>query len=243
MSSIHMVLQGKGGVGKSFAAALLTQYMMLKGRKPLCIDTDPINATFHGYKALKAQRLHIMDGDEINPRNFDALIELIAPSQEDVIIDNGASSFVPLAHYLLSNQVPTLLQEMGHELVVHTLVTGGQALLDTLSGFAQLVTQFPEGSTRFVVWLNPFWGQIEHEGKGFTELKAYKDNKHRISSIVQIPPLKEQTYGRDLSDMLQKKLTFDEALAMSSLSIMTRQRLKIVRDNLFNRLEQSAVLA
>lgn len=242
MASIHMVLQGKGGVGKSFVAALLAQYMVLKGHKPLCIDTDPINTTFHGYKALKAQRLQIMDGDEINPRNFDALVELIAPSQEDVIIDNGASSFVPLAHYLLSNQVPALLQDMGHELVLHTLVTGGQALLDTLSGFAQLVTQFPEG-TRFVVWLNPFWGQIEHEGKSFIELKAYKDNKARVSAIIQIPQLKEQTYGRDLSDMLQKRLTFDEALAMSSLSIMTRQRLKIVRDKLFSHLEQSAVLA
>ena len=148
---------------------------------------------------------------------------------------------MPLAHYLLSNQVPALLQDLGHELVLHTLVTGGQALLDTVSGFAQLVTQFPQG-TRFVVWLNPFWGPIEHEGKSFIELKAYKDNKDRISAIVQIPQLKEQTYGRDLSDMLQKRLTFDEALAMSSLSIMTRQRLKIVRDKLFSHLEQSTVL-
>lgn len=242
MASIHMVLQGKGGVGKSFVAALLAQYMELKGRKPVCIDTDPVNATFHGYKALKAQRLQIMDGDEINPRNFDALVELIAPSQEDAIIDNGASSFVPLAHYLLSNQVPALLQDLGHELVLHTLVTGGQALLDTVNGFAQLVTQFPKG-TRFVVWLNPFWGPIEHEGKNFVELKAYKDNKDRVSAVIQIPQLKEQTYGRDLSDMLQKRLTFNEALAMNSLSIMTRQRLKIVRDKLFSNLEQSTVLA
>lgn len=242
MASIHMVLQGKGGVGKSFVAALLAQYMELKGHKPLCIDTDPVNATFHGYKALKAQRLQIMDGDEINPRNFDALVELIAPSQEDAIIDNGASSFVPLAHYLLSNQVPALLQDLGHELVLHTLVTGGQALLDTVNGFAQLVTQFPKG-TRFVVWLNPFWGPIEHEGKNFVELKAYRDNKDRVSAVIQIPQLKEQTYGRDLSDMLQKRLTFNEALAMNSLSLMTRQRLKIVRDKLFSNLEQSTVLA
>lgn len=242
MASIHMVLQGKGGVGKSFVAALLAQYMELKGRKPVCIDTDPVNATFHGYKALKAQRLQIMDGDEINPRNFDALVELIAPSKEDAIIDNGASSFVPLAHYLLSNQVPALLQDLGHELVLHTLVTGGQALLDTVNGFAQLVTQFPKG-TRFVVWLNPFWGPIEHEGKNFVELKAYRDNKDRVSAVIQIPQLKEQTYGRDLSDMLQRRLTFNEALAMNSLSIMTRQRLKIVRDKLFSNLEQSTVLA
>ena len=241
MATTHMVMQGKGGVGKSVAAAVLAQYKASNGQKPLCIDTDPVNATFHGYKALNVRRLHIMEGDEINPRNFDALVELIAPSQEDTIIDNGASSFLPLAHYLISNQVPALLQEMGHELVLHTIITGGQALLDTVSGFAQLVTQFPQ-EAQFVVWLNPYWGPIEHEGKSFVELKAYRDNKARVSAIVQIPALKEQTYSRDLSDMLQKRLTFDEALTMASLTIMARQRLKIVRDLLYGQLEQAEVL-
>lgn len=171
MANIHMILQGKGGVGKSFIAAILAQFKASKGQNPLCIDTDPINATFHGYKALGVQRLQIMQGDEINPRNFDALVEMIAPSKDDVIIDNGASSFVPLAHYLISNQVPALLVEMGHALVVHTVVTGGQALLDTISGFAQLVNQFPV-EAMFVVWLNPYWGPIEHEGKSFEQLKG-----------------------------------------------------------------------
>ena len=128
MAKIHMVLQGKGGVGKSLIAAILAQYNVSKGKQPLCIDTDPVNATFHGFKALNVKRLQIMDGDEINPRHFDSLVELIAPSTVDVIIDNGASSFVPLSHYLISNQVPALLQEMGHELVVHTVITGSQAL-------------------------------------------------------------------------------------------------------------------
>jgi hypothetical protein len=94
-----------------------------------------------------------MDGDEIKTRNFDTLVELVAASK-----DNGAASFVPLSHYLLSNQVPALL--MGHEPVIHLVVTGGQALLDTVNGFAQLVAQFPEEAL-FIVWLNSYWGPIE----------------------------------------------------------------------------------
>ncbi|RYF36519.1 MAG: conjugal transfer protein TraL, partial [Cytophagaceae bacterium] len=159
MTKIHMVLQGKGGVGKSFIAATLAQYKTSKGQKPLCIDTDPVNSTFAGYKALNVQRLQIMESDQINPRNFDKLVELIASSKDDIIIDNGASSFVPLSHYLISNEVPTLLADMGHELIVHTVITGGQALLDTVSGFAQIVSQFPT-EVVFVVWLNPYWGAI-----------------------------------------------------------------------------------
>lgn len=241
MANIHMILQGKGGVGKSFIAAALAQFKISKGKKPLCIDTDPVNSTFEGYKALSVKRLEIMEGDEINSRNFDSLVELIARSKDDVVIDNGASSFVQLSHYLISNQVPALFAEMGHQLVVHTVITGGQALLDTVSGFAQLVTQFPENAI-FVVWLNPYWGPIEHEGKSFEQLKAYTSNKDRVSAIVKIPNLKEETYGRDLSDMLQERLTFDEALATESLSIMTRQRLKIIRTQLFEQMDSAKVL-
>ena len=36
MANIHMVLQGKGGVGKSFVAALLAQHLLQKGGHPLC---------------------------------------------------------------------------------------------------------------------------------------------------------------------------------------------------------------
>ena len=241
MARIHMILQGKGGVGKSFIAATFAQYKASKGQKPLCIDTDPVNSTFHGYKALDVRRLEVMDADEINSRNFDTLVELVAASKDDVIIDNGAASFVPLSHYLLSNQVPALLQQMGHELVIHTVITGGQALLDTVNGFAQLVSQFPHEAL-FIVWLNPYWGPIEHEGKRFEQMKAYTANKARVSAIVQIPSLKEETFGRDLSDMLQDRLTFDEALAMDSRTIMTRQRLKLVKGQLFGQMDAAAVL-
>jgi hypothetical protein len=241
MAKIHMVLQGKGGVGKSFIAAAIAQYKMAKGQKPLCLDTDPVNATFAGYSALGVRKLQIMDGDEINPRNFDALVELVAPSKDDIVIDNGASSFVPLSHYLISNEVPSLLAEMGHELIVHTVVTGGQALLDTVSGFAQLVSQFP-AEVIFVVWINPYWGPIEHEGKGFEQMKAYTANKARVSAIVNVPNLKKETYGRDLSDMLQDRQTFAQALASESLPIMTRQRLKIIQGQLFDQLDNAAVL-
>ncbi|HHM2297752.1 TPA: conjugal transfer protein TraL [Legionella anisa] len=240
MAKIHVVLQGKGGVGKSFVASTLAQYKKNKGEQPLCIDTDPVNTTFAGYQALDVTRLQIMDGDEINSRRFDDLIELIAPETNDVIIDNGASSFVPLSHYLISSNIPSLLADMGHELVVHTVITGGQALQDTVHGFSQLVSQFPE-NTSFVVWLNSYWGPVQHDGKDFEQMKTYKENKERITAIIRIPALKEETFGRDLTEMLQERLTFSEAITSSDKTIMTRQRLKIVRDELFNQLTNAVV--
>ena len=241
MAKIHITLQGKGGVGKSFISVTTAQYKYYKGQSPLCIDTDPINATFHGFKALNVEHIQVMSGDEINPRLFDALIEKIAPTTEDVVIDNGASVFVPLSHYLISNQVPSLLQKLGHEVVIHTVITGGQALFDTMNGFAQMVNQF-SNEAQFVVWLNPYWGVIEHEGKLFEQMKVYRDNKDRISALIHIPDLKKETYGHDLSDMLQQKLTFNEILETPEKNIMARQRLKIVRDQLFDQLDSARVI-
>ena len=76
------------------------------------------------------------------------------PAESHVIVDTGSSAFVPLLHYMLSNEVQAILSQGGHQLVVHTIVTGGQALLDTLHGAAQLVKQLD--AARFVIWLNPF---------------------------------------------------------------------------------------
>ncbi|PIL38858.1 nucleotide-binding protein [Massilia psychrophila] len=241
MSKVHIILQGKGGVGKSVVAALLSQYLASKGSPPANIDTDPVNASFSGYKGLAVHHLKIMEDDEINPRSFDTLVEMIAAARGDVIIDNGASSFVPLSHFLISNQVPALLAEMDRQLVVHTVITGSQALLDTVSGFAQLASQFP-GEALFVVWLNPYWGPIEHEGKGFEQMKAYQANKARVAAIVRLPALKEETYGRDLADMLKDRLTFDEAIALDTLTIMTRQRLKIIKSQVFGQLDNAMVI-
>lgn len=241
MAKIHTILQGKGGVGKSVAAAFLAQFKIEKGHHPLCIDTDPVNLTFHGYKALPVQCVQIMEAEEINPRSFDTLVEMIAVTTDDVIIDNGASSFVPLSHFLLSNKVPALLKELGHDLIVHTIVTGGQAFPDTISGFSQLVSQFP-GEAQFVIWLNPYWGRIEHEGKGFEQMKTYAVNKEKVSAIIHLPALKKETYGRDLTDMLQERLTFNEAIATPSRTIMTRQRLKIIKAQIFGQLDNALVL-
>ena len=239
---IHMLLQGKGGVGKSFISSAIAQYKHSKGQTPLCIDTDPVNSTFHGYKSLNVRRLDIMEGDEINPRKFDLLIEWLSETEiDDVVIDNGAATFVPLSHYLINNQVPVLLQGMGYELVIHTVVTGGQAMKDTLAGFVNLAKQF-ESPTLFVVWLNPYWGIVEHEGRSFEKLNPYLENKDRVSALVTIPTLKPETFGQDLSDLLQARLTFDESINDPALTIMTRQRLKIIQRTLFGQMENAAGL-
>jgi hypothetical protein len=239
MSQINFILQGKGGVGKSFVASLLAQYQLSKtGVLPFCIDTDPVNSTLHGFKKLKVNLLSIMEDDEINPRLFDNLIELTNSHKGNSIIDNGASSFVPLSHYLVTNNVPELLLSLGHEMIVHTIITGGQSQDDTMNGLIALIKQMPL-EAKLVVWLNPYFGNIEKDGKGFETFKAYQLNKERINSVITLPSWKKETFGYDVSEMLQERLTFDEAIGATSKNIMTKQRLTIAKRQLFEQLDNN----
>ena len=247
MSKIHFVLQGKGGVGKSLIASLLAQFKNKDNCPPKCIDTDPLNSSFAGYKSLDVQVLNILVNDEINARKFDELIEQIANLQpdQDMIVDNGASSFVPLSNYIIQNGITELIQELGHEVVVHTVVTGGQALKDTVNGFSTLMKQYPD-SCQFVVWLNPYWGEVEFNGKGFESMKAYTDSSDKISSLIYLPDyttskMAAETYGADFTTMLKNKKTFDESITDENLHIMSRHRLKKVKEKIFDQLESSII--
>ncbi len=227
MATIHFILQGKGGSGKSLAASLLAQYLRDKGVPTHCFDTDPINATFAGYRDLDVVALDIMSGDDIDPRSFDQLMEgIIALTPENhpdahVVVDNGASSFVPLGSYLLENQAIGLLEEHGHTVMLHTLVTGGQALLDTLSGLKSLATHFP--ATSIVVWLNRYFGDITIDGKAFEEFKVYAECSASFHAVIAIPHRKQATFGRDMEELFARRQTFSAAIN-SDLHVMVRQR-------------------
>jgi hypothetical protein len=72
----------------------------------------------------------------------------ILTSEATFVIDNGASTFIPLWNYVIENNVRALLKQASKRLCVHTVITGGQALEDTLKGFAALATTTPDRSCR-----------------------------------------------------------------------------------------------
>ncbi len=63
MSTIHLVMMGKGGVGKSTIAVLLTQCLKKTIENLHCADLDPTNASFHAFKAINAEHINIADAD------------------------------------------------------------------------------------------------------------------------------------------------------------------------------------
>ena len=233
MALINHTLQGKGGVGKSFVASLLAQYYGGRAAALSCFDTDPVNQTFAGYKAFGVETIRLGDRpDEINPRYFDTLVERIMAAPDDgvVVIDNGASTFLPLLGYVVESGALAVLAESGHQVRLHTVVTGGQALQDTMQGLHQVIAYVP--GVPVVVWLNEYFGRIEGrddrgEVQGFEQSGLYAKNRERIHALVRLPEVRKETFGHDLDQMLRARLTFDEAVASSDFNLMSRQRLKM----------------
>ena len=58
MAKVYLSLGDKGGIGKSFIAALMTQYIMddLPEARPVCLDLDMKNKTFSRYEGLSNDR-------------------------------------------------------------------------------------------------------------------------------------------------------------------------------------------
>ncbi len=237
VSTIHLSLQGKGGVGKSLVASILAQYLLERGKTVRCIDTDPVNKTLSQYRALPTEQLKLLREGGVDQRGFDGLIQQLLTDDTAVfVVDNGASTFIPLWNYILENDVHEFLRRARRRLYVHTVITGGQALFDTLNGFSQLAESTSEQN--IIVWVNEFFGRVEWEGKKFGDMKVFQDNQHRVFGTVGISKRNQDTFGRDVEEMIARKLTFAEAIRDGEFSIMTKQRLKVVERDLFEQLDE-----
>ena len=234
-TSIHISLQGKGGVGKSLISAILSQYLLSKGQDVQGIDADPVNQTLAEYRGLAVSRLNLLKEGSVDQREFDLLMERFLTESGTFVVDTGASTFIPLWHYVLENQALEYLREKGKRVFIHSVITGGQSLNDTLSGFEQLAETTREKN--LVVWLNEYFGPVLLDGAPFREMAVCRKHANKVHGSVAIVRRTADTFGRDVEEMICQKMTFDEALNGNGFTIMAKQRLRVVQRELFDQLD------
>ena len=240
IKNFHFILQGKGGVGKTTVSTFIAQYLKYYLKKEyLAIDTDQVNASFSSFKALNVQSLNIMENNNINARGWDALLEkIIKTDKTNVIIDNGASSFVPFIAYAVENSMMDIItsdiNNYEGNIYIHVVIAGGEGLVHTLGGLKTICEKFNQDNVKIIVWLNPFFGNIEQAGTQFEGMEAYKKYKNRIFAVMRIGEYTRDTFGKDISDMLTGNKTFAEMIESPSISIASRSRYAIVQKNIFN---------
>ena len=232
---VHLSLQGKGGVGKSLVASIIAQYYTQRGIEIQCIDTDPVNQTLSQYRRLKAQHLQLLNNGNVDHRGFDALMERLLTEEGAFVVDSGASTFIPLWSYILANNVLELLSNAGRLIYVHTVITGGQALADTLKGFGSLAESTSQRN--LVVWINEYFGRIERDGKQFIDMVVYKEHAAKIFGWILLAKRHQDTFGRDFEEVISRKLTMQEAIIEGSFSLMSKQRIRMIQRELFEQLD------
>jgi len=235
-----MVLQGKGGVGKSLIAVLIAQYLKSKGGKVICADTDPVNATFTQYASLDVAHVEIAEGGNVIQRKFDPLMEMIISTDADFVIDNGAATFMPLTRYLAENDIFQIMSEGGKQVYVHTVLTGGQAITDTYNGFAVLLGKV-NNFAKVVVWENEFWGKVEYEGHPITASKIFKeaDKSGKIAGVVKIIDRSQSdTFVGDMIQMTKSHMTLADVMASSDFNFLAKNRLQKVVNGVFAELDK-----
>jgi hypothetical protein len=232
---IHMSLQHKGGSTKSFTANVIAQFYKDKQRSVVVLDADPSNKTLMAYGGIGALPAQIMaDNNTIDPRKFDDLLEQFLSTESDFIVDNGAANFPPFMNYMIENAVPTVLAEAGRKLVLHVPIIGGEAMEETMQGFANIAGHF-ENDISIILWLNEaVKGPITMNGKEFEDSKVYQLHKSKVSGIVRIPHHSAETFGADMEQLLRSRMTFKEGIESDSFRLMAKQRLKQMQREIFD---------
>lgn len=237
-NTVHFILQGKGGIGKTLVSTILSQWLATKGEEPLrCYDTDQENATFSRYKAMNVKHVPVMtDTRTIDPKRFDALMIDILEQEGNCVVDNGANTFSPLMGYLLENDCFDLLKESGRKVFIHTIVGGGDTLHDTAMGF---LSTAKSTNVPLVLWENEHFGLLQSgTGKQFIESQTYADNAERVVGRVVLSQRNADTFGADIKKMNIARMTAEEVRASEKFNVMEKQRIKVVFRDLFEQLDK-----
>lgn len=225
--TVHITMQGKGGCLKSGITSLVAQHLATSGTLPLCLDTDPVNRTFSRITALQVQELELLNNhQQIDPRQFDTMIERVLDHDGHVVIDTGAAVFVPLKAYLLGSDALGLLTDNALRVVIHVPLIGGLDFVETANGLHAILTDLQEAD--IVAWCNPFFGPVEYQGRGIEDSALYKDNRHRFAGVIHMPDYDRTTYGADINAVRSDGLTYAEAIQHPGYSPSARHRLKRV---------------
>lgn len=238
-NDVHFTLQGKGGVGKSFNSSIVAQYFMdYKERKDVSVaDTDPVNASTARIKRLNAAVIEITENNTVIQSKFDPLFEAILANEGTFVVDNGASTFLPMLQYFGDNEVIQMLTDSGKNVFIHTIIVGGQAFRDTLQGYKNILNMVEGTNAKVVVWINEFQGVPTLKGTPIIESGLFENAGGNLAGVVRFVNRNSDAFDSDLKRLTEKSLTLKEAENDADFKLMSRSRLNRVFNDIYKQLD------
>lgn len=225
MKRLDLILNGKGGVGKSFFAVNFVQFLKDKGITHVAIDSDNENSTL--------KRFHpdtrFLDLD--NRRELDGIFTALEKANL-VVMDCRAASTDLFIDYFAEIDLPAVLSAIGAAL---TLVMPVNHEADSVDQIQRLADQFGKQCSYLVV-----------------RNAAHSDSFALFESSEVRAQLKDTLGGREISmtrlqDWLvealnAESLTITAAVKHPAFSLLDRQRLQTWQRKLYSEIESIAGL-
>ena len=225
MKRLDLILNGKGGVGKSFFAVNFVQFLKDRGTAHVAIDSDNENST------LKRFHPDTRFLDLNNRRELDGIFSALEKANL-VVMDCRAASTDLFIDYFTEIDLPAVLSAMGATL---TLVMPVNHESDSVDQVQRLADQFGKRSGYVVV-----------------RNAAHSDSFALFESSEVRSQLKDKLGGREISmtrlqDWLvealnAENLTITAATKHPAFSLLDRQRLQTWQRKLYTEIDSVADL-
>jgi hypothetical protein len=225
MKRLDLILNGKGGVGKSFFAVNFVQFLKDRGIAHVAIDSDNENST------LKRFHPDTQFLDLNNRRELDGIFGALETSNL-VVMDCRAASTDLFIDYFAEIDLPAVLTELGATL---TLVMPVNHESDSVDQIQRLTDEFGS-KCNYVVVRNA----------------SHSDSFALFESSEVRAQLKDKLDGREISmtrlqDWLveglnAENLTITTATKHPAFSLLDRQRLQTWQRKLYTEIESAADL-
>ena len=222
---LNLILNGKGGVGKSFLAVNFIQFLKDKSVQFIACDSDNENSTL--------KRFH-PESEFINlaqPRSLDEMFRSMERTDLAVVDCRAASTDVFL-QYFTAIDIPSVLRTLDARLTLLMPVNHEADSLDQV----QRVVEAMANQARFVIIRN------QVHGEAFT---LYDQSSVRVRLLKKLGA-KEITMAR-MEDWLveglnRTNLTITAAAKHESFYLLDRQRLVTWQRRLYEQIESAADL-
>lgn len=217
---IDTIINGKGGVGKSFFAVNFVQFLKDHSIPHSAIDTDNENSTLKRFHP-EAAFLDISD-----PKEIDSILGSLERS-DLVIVDCRAASTDIFLDYFDELQIFDLLESMEASLTVISPVNHETDSLEQIRNLSERLDQ----QCRYVIVKN----------QALTDRFNYYEQSKTRSRLVEELGAREITmpklYDWLVADLNVNDLTVTAGIQHSAFTLMDRQRLKNWQRKLYEEIE------
>lgn len=214
MGNLHLIGGEKGGVGKSFTARLLAQYLIDSKQPFVGFDSDKSHATF--------SRFYSEFTSAVSTKELESLDEIIETAEQhpefNIILDLAAQTSEQINVWMDSCELTELMDELNYKTYIWHVMDDSA---DALNLLQKTLAQFRNKNVQLVVVQNYGRG---NSFKNFEQSPTYRLAKEQGAKMVLLARLHEN---------LTQKIDFGNlsfwaaAHSKQNMKIAERQRVKV----------------